>query len=401
MATPRPALAALAALYLAGAPLPPADPRELTAAQSAVLKTAREVQAGCFENEDDAQYRARAVLVAESLELGARAEEASKTYPACARRVAGGYASPALEAQVLDKLVKSEGVAVERRERAEKRLKALAATLSFARGDAGQLPDPFALAQDGAAGRSAVAAGTPLRPGAAPRDAASLARELNAAEAARPGLVRPTSVSVPEPTEYHALAGEEVAPQASVLDKAASLVARDGQTIAEDLRTISSSLAEAELPSARAINEGNPDAIRQFFVWLKSVQPGNLPVIDYGILDKGLVGRYELGLMSKGTITLNHFIRDAPARARATVLVHELYHYWDKKIAKNYYPNVSYGRIGEGTQHIHEYDAYLATSLYWRMVKQEGETSPLARMLDRVPVEANEIQALVDGAVRR
>jgi hypothetical protein len=185
------------------------------------------------------------------------------------------------------------------------------------------------------------------------------------------------------------------------MDRAASLAAKDAPTIAQDWAAISAALQDAELPSVAATNEMNPDAIRQFFAWLRTVTPANLPTIDYAILDKGLVGRYELGALSKGTITLNHFIRDQPAHARASVLVHELYHYWDKKVAKNYYPNVSYGRIGEGTQHIHEYDAYIATAQFWQMVKREGETSPLARLLDRIPVETDKVRELVDGAVRR
>jgi hypothetical protein len=105
------------------------------------------------------------------------------------------------------------------------------------------------------------------------------------------------------------------------------------------------------------------------------------------------------GLVSKGDIKVNHFIRNEPAHARATVVVHELYHYWDKKIARNAYPNVSYGMIGAGTQHIHEYDAYLATSIYWEMVKKEGDASPLAKLLDGIPTDPGAVRELVDSKV--
>jgi hypothetical protein len=395
MAAPSPALAALAALYLAGSPLPSADPAGLSREHAAALKAAREVQAGCFASEDDALYRARAAAVAEDLGLGARSTEAGKTYAACVRRVAGGGSAPALEARALEILSRSPGESLERRRRAEARLKALASGLSSDPGDAGALPGASA---EGSAAGSATGA----EPGAASRrDAAALARELNAAQAARPGLVRPSGVRVPEPVEFHALASEEVAPEPGPLDRAASFAAKDAPVVAEDLRTIAAALAEADLPAADAINPGNLDAMRSFFAWLKGVRASDLPSIDYAVLEKGLVGRYALATLGKGDVTLNHFIRGEPAKARAAVLVHELYHYWDKKVAKNYYANVSYGHISGGTQHTHEYDAYLATALFWRMVREDGSSSPLARLLDRVPVEPDAVRKLVDEAVRK
>lgn len=268
--------------------------------------------------------------------------------------------------------------------------------------DAGGAPKPGA-GEGGDRGAGDGAAGSP-KPGGGrrtPEEIQALVDDLNAAQRAGQGRtgVKLKTGSVPNPGEFQSLGSVDVAPEPGAMDRAASLYRSDAPTIKEDLATISASLKDAELPTTTAINEGNPSAIAEFFVWLRSAKESDMPSIDYTILPKGEVGSYALGALSKGDIKLNHFIRDEPAHARASVLVHELYHYWDKKVAKNYYANVSYGKIDPATKHTHEYDAYLATSLYWQMVKKEGSGSALTRLLDRIPTDPGQVRELVNGAV--
>lgn len=201
------------------------------------------------------------------------------------------------------------------------------------------------------------------------------------------------------PVEFQSLGSAEVAREPGLLDRAASAAKSDAPTIAEDLSQIRGSLKDAVPASVQGLTESNPNAVNEFFQWLRTAKESDMPAIDYTILPKGEVGHYELGLLSKGDIKVNHFIRNEPAHARATVVVHELYHYWDKKVARTSYPNVSYGYIDPASKHIHEYDAYLATSLYWEMVKKEGDASPLARMLDRIPSEPGQVREMVNGAL--
>lgn len=262
-------------------------------------------------------------------------------------------------------------------------------------GGGGQNPQP------GEGGQPSPNPTTPTPPGGAKTQAQieALAAELNAAEQVRRSQagVKPVVGGGVENVEFQSLGSLEVAPAAGAGDKAASMWYSDSGTIAQDQATIRANLKDATLPTVSAINEGNTGAIQEFFRWLQSAKPDDMPTIDYAILPAGEVGTYQLGLLGKGSITLNHFIRNAEPRARSAVLVHELYHYWDKKIAKNYYANVSYGVIGEGTKHTHEYDAYLATSQYWAMVKRDGDNSPLAKLLERIPTDPGGVVQLVNG----
>jgi len=211
-----------------------------------------------------------------------------------------------------------------------------------------------------------------------------------------PGLLGPDA----PPGEFQALGSVEVAPAPGLMDRSSSLATSDAPTIAADLKQIRDSLKDAELPAIQGLTDSNPAAIKEFFEWLRSAKESDMPAIDYTILPKGEVGSYAPGIgVSKGNIKVNHFIRNEPAHARASVVVHELYHYWDKRIARNLYPNVSYGYIDPASKHIHEYDAYLATSLYWQMVKKEGDSSALARLLDRIPTDPGQVQEMVDGVV--
>lgn len=238
-----------------------------------------------------------------------------------------------------------------------------------------------------------------------PEEMSAVIAELN--EAHRTGKDRQgpsVGGKAPPPVEFQALGSVEVAKAPGILDRAASLKTSDAPTIAADLKQIRETLKDAELPSGTPVGDGemiqggNGSSIRGFFEWLRSAKESDMPSIDYTILPKGEIGSYALSSLGKGDIKVNHFIRSEPDRARATVVVHELFHYWDKKVAKNYYANVSYGKIADGTKHIHEYDAYLATSLYWQMVKQEGDASPLARVLDRIPTDPQQVREMVNGA---
>lgn len=275
-------------------------------------------------------------------------------------------------------------------------------------------------AQDlGGGGTSAAeslraAAGDPR--GKTAEEMAALIADLNAAHRAGRGEPRrpaigsnapPAPMPAPaapgpdvDPGEFQALGGVDVAPAPGVLDRASSLATKDGPTVAADLKQIRDSLKDAELPDVKGNTDSNPEAIKEFFVWLRAAGESDMPAIDYTILSQGEVGTYSPGLgVSKGSISVNHFIRNEPARQRASVIVHELYHYWDKKVARNMYPNVSYGYIDPASKHIHEYDAYLATALYWRMVKEEGDASPLAKLLDRIPDDPGQVRDMVDGAI--
>ncbi|MEQ1918495.1 MAG: hypothetical protein ABL955_04795 [Elusimicrobiota bacterium] len=235
-----------------------------------------------------------------------------------------------------------------------------------------------------------------------PEQMAALIADLNAAH--REGRDRQKitvpSGDIPVPV-LHALGSADVAPKSSLMDDAKSLATNDAPTVAADLKQIRGSLQEAVPASVQGLTDSNTNAVNEFFQWLRAANASDMPTIDYTTLPKGEVGRYTPGLgLSKGTIKVNHFIRNAPDDARASVVVHELYHYWDNKVARTYYPNVGYGgKIDPSSMPIHEYDAYLATALYWEMVKKEGASSPLAKMLDRIPTEPKQVQELVDGAV--
>lgn len=295
-------------------------------------------------------------------------------------------------------------------ERAEK-VSAKGAKLSFGAdrtvqdSAAGSIPGatPAAAAGPGAAsGSGPDGVGAGVGTGARGSEtAAQRAADLNAAH--RAGLDEPKRPAVageaPPPVVLQSLGSATWPPAPGVLDKASSLAASDTKTIAEDLKSIRGSLRDAVPAQVQGNTESNPDAVNQFFQWLRTAKESDMPTIDYTTLPKGEVGHYELGLVSKGDIKVNHFIRNEPAHARATVVVHELYHYWDKKVARNAYPNVSYGVIAAGTQHVHEYDAYLATSLYWEMVKKEGDASPLAKMLDGIPTDPGQVRELVNSKV--
>lgn len=367
--------------FASGRGLPRAVPPGVPDASKDAYALALDVQDGCRSGEDDDAYRARAGVAAEKLGLtGNAAAQAAAAYTKCRPRAAGADSrplDPAVEAAVVKRLLASGRLAADRRAALEARAARLVGLLGRQ-------------AEDSAAGGVSVAAAAPS--GARP-DAAAVAARLNAAAAPAKGL---RTADVPGPERLHAMASEEVAPAPGVLDRAGSAITRSGPLVAKDLATIRAKLAAGEAPNVQAINEGNPSAVAEFYAWMKNVKDSDLPSISYGILDKGEIGRYDRGLLGKGSITINYFVRDAEPEARAAVTFHELYHYWDNEVAKNYYSNVSYGKIDPAHMHEHEYDAYLVTGLFWGQAKPDGASSKLSKYLDALPADRDAVRAMVD-----
>ncbi|MBI3298424.1 MAG: hypothetical protein HYZ75_09695 [Elusimicrobia bacterium] len=202
--------------------------------------------------------------------------------------------------------------------------------------------------------------------------------------------------------DLHAMGDSLLAPAPTLLGRAASLAYRSGPVVAQDLAAMRAGLEDFSLPASQAEGLASSQApLGEFVSWAKTVKDGALPSISYGILSEGEVGRYSPGLLGPGSITLNHYIRDLPAAERSAVLFHELYHYWDNKVARLHYANVSYGFIDPAHMAEHEYDAYYMTAQYWRQTKPEGASSRLAQFLDKLPADPTAVRAMVDGAVRR
>jgi len=229
----------------------------------------------------------------------------------------------------------------------------------------------------------------------------ALVDDLNAVERTQRGGPKLNAGEIPLGGTMNSLADDTLAPGPSLWARGSSMWYSDEATVMQDVATIRAGLQDVELPKVAAINEGASGAIQDFFLWLRNVKVEDMPSVDYANLPKGVIGTYDMGWgLGKGSITINHAVRFEPPRARSAVLVHELYHYWDKRVAKNYYPNVSYGKIGAGTERNHEYDAYMAGALYWNLVKQEGDSGALARFMDRLPTEADQVRQVVNGAVK-
>lgn len=130
------------------------------------------------------------------------------------------------------------------------------------------------------------------------------------------------------------------------------------------------------------------------------MKDSDLPHIEYGILNEGEIGRYERNVLRKSKITLNISIKDAEPSARAAVLFHELYHYWDNEVVKLHYGNVSYGYIDRGHIPEHEYDAYFMTAVIWKQTKAGDASSPLARFLDVLPSSREGVTRFVEGNLK-
>jgi hypothetical protein len=190
----------------------------------------------------------------------------------------------------------------------------------------------------------------------------------------------------------------DAAPEATMLDRVKSLLARDEPLLENDVALLHAKAQEFAIPEgAASLGTTDSEALVEFNRWLKTVKREDMPPLDYRIIEKGLFGVYEMGLLDKGALSLSHHIRDTEPEARTAVLMHELYHYWDKKVARNHYENVSYGKIGDGFEAQHEYNAYLLTALYWQQFAPAGAKSALARSLGRLPTDSAEVQKVVDA----
>jgi len=230
---------------------------------------------------------------------------------------------------------------------------------------------------------------------ALPRDAAA----TNGAQSPKQAHAVKSSLSDAGAIEsLHSVGDEQAAPEATYLDRIKSFLMSDGATLAEDVSVLRRNASALTIPeTAVSLGTTNPGALPEFVAWLRTVKRDDMPPLDYGIIDAGLFGNYQMATLSKGDVTPSHHIREAEPEARSAVLMHELYHYWDKKVAHNHYENVSYGKIGEGTEPQHEYNAYQLTAIYWKQFKPKDARSPLARALDRLPVDPKEVQAAVDA----
>jgi hypothetical protein len=193
---------------------------------------------------------------------------------------------------------------------------------------------------------------------------------------------------------------ETAAPEATLKDRAISLISPSKQLVEQDIRRMRELLVGFELPNdIISLGSTNQEAPRQFVSWIKSVPDSDIAPIAYGILDAGLIGEYSPAVLSKGSITLNHFIRSAERESRATALLHEIYHYWDWKVANNPYPKVVYGFHSPEAIAIREYDAYHVAMYFWKHARPADANSPTARALDRIPSETGELMRQVDMIV--
>lgn len=195
---------------------------------------------------------------------------------------------------------------------------------------------------------------------------------------------------------------EAAAPEATLPDRVKSFITPDQQLVEQDLKKMRELLAGFELPDGIAsLGSTNPDAPKGFVPWLRSVPDSELAPIAYGIIDAGLLGEYSPSAFGRGTITLNHFIRGAEKESRATVLLHEVYHYWDWKVAGNPYPKAPYGLHHPEAIARREYDAYYVAMFFWKHARPADAASPTARALDRIPSDTEVLMRQVDEAVLR
>ena len=199
--------------------------------------------------------------------------------------------------------------------------------------------------------------------------------------------------------DLHAMGDAAIAPAPTLVSRAAALTYRSAPLVAQDLAAMRRGLENFQLPPNAAGLASSDAPLGEFVAWAKTAKGDQLPSISYGTLSEGELGRYSPGMLSGGSITLNHSIHDMPADDRAAVLFHELYHYWDNKVARLHYANVSYGFIDPSHMPEHEYDAYYMTALYRQATRGEGGSSRLAQFLDKLPSDPAEVRALVDRTV--
>lgn len=195
---------------------------------------------------------------------------------------------------------------------------------------------------------------------------------------------------------------EAAAPEATLTDRAMSLITPDNQLVEQDLKKMRELLVGFELPhEISSLGSTNPDAPKQFVPWLRSVPDSELAPIAYGIIEAGLLGEYSPSAFGRGSITLNHFVRGAERESRATVLLHEIYHYWDWKVAGNPYPRAPYGLHHPEAIARREYDAYYVAMLFWKHARPADASSPTAKALNRIPSDTDVLMRHVDEVVFR
>lgn len=251
-------------------------------------------------------------------------------------------------------------------------------------------------------GGPATAAGGALPPGAGPGDLHALSQTPQAqspyANTLRTGEV--PAGGGHQDHDLHAMGDSAIAPAPTLWARAASAASRSGPVVAQDLATLRAHLDSFQLPPNASGLASSDAPLASFVAWARTAKPDQLPSVSYGILSEGELGRYSPGMLGgPGSITLNHYIKDMPADERSVVLFHELYHYWDNKVERLHYANVSYGYIDPAHMPEHEYDAYYMTALYWQQAKKEGASSRLAQFLDKLPSDPAEVRAMVDRTV--
>lgn len=253
-------------------------------------------------------------------------------------------------------------------------------------------------AEDAGAGVIAGEAQAGARPPAA-ETPQERARRLNAQPPPQKGL---TVEEVPGVERLHAMGSLNAAPAPTVAMRAESLWAWGAKdTVKQDLATVRAGASGFDLPPEAQTGLASSQApLGSFVQWVANVKDSDLPTIEYGILKPGEIGRYERNVFSKSKITLNISIRDAEPQARAAVLFHELYHYWDNEVERLDYGNVAYGYIDPAHRPEHEYDAYYMTALYWKQKKPEGSSSALSRFLDELPSERDQVTSFVEGNLK-
>ncbi|UPT73041.1 MAG: hypothetical protein M0D55_14195 [Elusimicrobiota bacterium] len=174
----------------------------------------------------------------------------------------------------------------------------------------------------------------------------------------------------------------------------------DDKLIEEDVSLMRRKALTFDLPpDIKSLATTNPEVPRQFAAWLKTARPEDLPPIEYGIVDPGDFAEFHRGI-GRGKIVMSHLIRDAEPEARATALMHEVFHFWDMKIAKNPYQTESYGHTSAENRADREYDPYLVTAHFWQHIRPEKRISPLSSSLDRLPTEGDEVRRKVDALMR-
>lgn len=195
------------------------------------------------------------------------------------------------------------------------------------------------------------------------------------------------------------LEDETAAPEATLKDRAISFITPSKQLVESDLRKMRTLLAGFELPAeTMAIGSTNFSAPKQFISWIKTVPDSDLAPISYAIIDAGLLGEYDFSAITRGEIRINHFIRGAEPEARATVLLHEIYHYWDLKVGRNPYPE-PYGFKSPEAIARREYDAYMTAKKFWNHARPTNAESAASRSLDRIPDDNDELIRRVDALV--